>query len=251
MRRRLLVTRPAGQGSALVAALAARGIEATWVPTVAIEPADPAQLAATLAAARWDWVIVTSANGVPPLSAALTGRTLGPGTRLAAVGAPTAAALRAAGLRVDHVPDRFLTVAIADGLGDVAGARILLARADAATPDLRIALEARGALVDETVAYHTVEGPQASLPALRAALEERLDAVTFTSGSTARGLAALLVDDPGRLARARRLPAACIGPVTAAEATRLGWRPAVVATTHTAIGLADAVAARLVTEGTA
>lgn len=251
MRPRVLVTRPAEQGPALVAALEARGMAADHVPTVAIQPAEPARLAAAVGAEPWDWIILTSVNGVAPFAAAAAVRPLDPRTRIAAVGAPTAEALAAAGLRVDHVPDRFLTVAIADGLGDLAGARVLLARADAATPDLRDALEARGANVRDVVAYRTVEGPASSTPALRAALDGAPAAVTFTSGSTVRGLLALLDGDRARLAAAQRVPAACIGPVTAAEAVRLGWRPIVVASTHTAIGLADGLAAHLALEVTA
>lgn len=239
---RLLVTRPAAQGEALVAALAARGIDAVHVPTVAIEPGDASAMRAAVADGAWDWIVITSVNGVAGLKAAVP---LAVTTRVAAVGSSTAAALRDAGMRVDHVPAQFTTRAVADGLGDVRGARVLLARADAATPDLHAALVAAGAEVREVVAYRTLEGPRGARPWLRAALDTPLDGVTFTSGSAVRGLVALLADDPERLAVARRLPAACIGPVTAAEAERLGWRAAVVADAHTAIGLADAIARQL------
>lgn len=246
MRPRFLVTRPAGQAAALVDALAERGIDATAVPTVAIQPADPATLAAAMADAGWDWVVVTSANGVAPIAAAVREVPLPGTTRLAAVGAPTAAALRAAGLRVDHVPEAFRTLAIAAGLGPLQGRRVLLARAGAATPELRDALLARGAIVGEMVAYHTLEAPQGSREPLRAAVAAGLDGVTFTSGSTVRGLVALLA--PDELAVARRAVTACIGPVTAATAARHGFEPRIVAQPHTAPALATAIAAHLYLE---
>jgi uroporphyrinogen-III synthase len=239
-----LVTRPAGQAAALVSALADHGIEGVAVPTVAIRPADPVTLAAALRDTAWDWVVVTSANGVEPVAAAVRDAPLPGATRLAAVGAPTADALRAAGLRVDHVPEAFRTVAIADGLGALDGRRVLLARADAATPDLRDALLARGATVREVIAYRTVEGPPDSREPLRAAIAAGIDGITFTSGSTVRGLVALL-DDPAALATARATVAACIGPVTAAEAARHGFEPWVVAQPHTASALAASIAAHL------
>ena len=248
MRPRFLVTRPAGQGAALCAALGNRGIDTVHVPTVAIRPADPAALATALGDGPWDWIVVTSVNGVAPLAAAAGSTGMGPRTRVAAVGAPTADALRARGIQVDHVPPRFLTLAIADGLGPVHGSRILLARADAATPDLHRALVERGASVREVVAYRTEEGPAGSRAALHDALAGPLHGITFTSGSTVRGLVALLAEQPAALEAARRLDAACIGPVTAAEAARLGWQPAVIAERHTAIGLADAIATRLAME---
>jgi len=151
--------------------------------------------------------------------------------------------LEAGGVRVDHVPSRYRTVAIAEGLGDVTGRRMLLARADAATPDLRDALLERGAVVEEVVAYHTIEGPAGSRDSIRTALAQPLDGVTFTSGSTVRGLHALL--SPPEALRATALPAYCIGPVTARVARRAGFAVPVVAAPHTAAALAEAIRTHL------
>jgi uroporphyrinogen III methyltransferase/synthase len=240
----MLVTRPTAQAADLVARLRDHGLGALVVPTVAIDAsstaADLDRMLTALEGA--DWLVLTSANGAEALAAriALSGRTVPTGTRVAAVGPATADALRAAGIRVDHVPAEYLTIEIASGLGDVNGRRVVLARADAATPDLREALLARGALVEEVVAYRTVEGPATSRDPLRAALHADLDGVTFTSSSTVRGLLRLAsAVDRGR---ARSLPAFCIGPVTAATARRSGFHVAAVAAEHTATGLAASIA---------
>lgn len=243
MNRRILVTRPSGQADELGQLLEARDISPVLVATVAVDLASTAgELDAMLAGlAGADWLILTSANGAEALAGRLVARDGGlpDDTRIAAVGPATADALAAAGIRVDHVPDEYLTVAIADGLGDLSGSRVVLARADAATPDLREALLARGALVEEVVAYRTVEGPGASRDPLHAALQQELDGIAFTSGSTVRGLTRLA--SPLDRARARTLPAFCIGPVTAGEARNSGFHIAAVAPEHTAIGLADAI----------
>jgi uroporphyrinogen III methyltransferase/synthase len=195
-----------------------------------------------------DWLVLTSANGATALASrmAATGRQLPDGVRVAAVGPATAAALRAADIRVDHVPDEYLTIAIAPGLGAVPGRRIILARADAATPALRDSLLASGAIVEEVVAYRTVEGPAASRDLLRAALQRDLDGIAFTSGSTVRGLLRLAsgVDR----ARARALPAFCIGPVTADVARQHGFHLGAVAAEHTAAALADAISTHFAAE---
>jgi len=136
----LLVTRPAGQAAELVALLAERGIDAISVPTVGIAgpsvggPLDDAIRSLDGAA----WLVITSVNGAASLleRMAALGRSLPAGVRVAAVGPATAAALESGGVRVDHVPSRYRTVAIAEGLGDVARRRVVLARADAATRDL-------------------------------------------------------------------------------------------------------------------
>jgi len=239
----LLVTRPAQQAAELIGLLADRGIDAISVPTVEIAPA-PAGGALDDAILSLDdaaWLVVTSVNGAAALVARLTalGRALPVDLLVAAVGPATAAALQAGGVRVDHVPSRYRTVAIAEGLGDLVGRRVVLARADAATRDLRDALVERGAVVEEVVAYHTVEGPANSRDTIRSALAQRLDGVTFTSGSTVRGLHALL--SPPEALRATALPGYCIGPVTARVARLAGFAVPVVADRHTAAALADAI----------
>jgi uroporphyrinogen-III synthase len=230
---RILVTRPAGQAGELVALLAAAGIEAETVPTVAIETGARDALLRALEPGV-DWLVITSANG----AAALDEVQLPLGTRVAAVGPATAGALRARGVPVAHVPDRFLTAAIADGLGDLHGRRVVLARAQAAAPALREALLARGAAVEEVVTYRAIEGPPQSEDALRAAVR-RVDGVAFTSGSTVRGFVRLLAADG--LQRASRLPAFCIGPVTAEVADAAGLTVAGIAREHTAVGLARVI----------
>jgi uroporphyrinogen III methyltransferase/synthase len=246
----LLVTRPARQAAEFVALLAERGIGAISVPTVEIAPAAP-DTALDHAIRTLDgaaWLVITSVNGATALLGRLAAldQSLPRGLRLAAVGSTTAAALENGGLEVHYVPPRYLTVAIADGLGDVGGRRVVLARADAATPDLREALLSRGALVEEVVAYRTVEGPVASRDRVRAALAQPLDGVTFTSGSTVRGLQALL--SPPDSLRATALPAYCIGPVTARIARHAGFAVPVVASRHTVAALADAIQVHLTKE---
>jgi len=239
----LLVTRPALQAPELVGLLAERGIGAISVPTVEIAPAPPGgaldDAIRSLDGAAW--LVITSVNGAAALLGRLValGSSLPNGVRLAAVGPGTAGALRRGGLQVDHVPSRYRTVAIADGLGEVAGKRVVLARADAATRDLRDALVHRGALVEEVIAYRTVEGPAAARDTVRAALAQPLHGVTFTSGSTVRGLIALL--SPPEALRATSLPAYCIGPVTAEVARHAGFAVPVVAAEHTVAALAEGI----------
>jgi uroporphyrinogen-III synthase len=241
--RRILVTRPAEGADDLAALLADRGLEPVPVPTVAIDIESTApgvdRMLATLDGA--DWLVLTSANGARAVAARIGDGALPPGVRVAAVGPATAEALSGAGIDVDHVPDEFLTVAIADGLGPLFGRRVVLARADAATPDLREALSASGADVEEVVAYRTIEGPPSSRDPLSASLADGLAGIAFTSGSTVRGLVRLA--SPVDRGRARALPALCIGPVTARAARGEGFHVPVVADDHTVLGLADAIAA--------
>ncbi len=240
MTRRILVTRPDGRD--LARRLTALGWDAHTIPTVAIRPADPGGSMddALRRLDAYDWIVVTSTAGVNAIAERMRRlEVVAPArARWAAVGPATAAALREMGLRAAFVPDRYLTTAIAEGLGEVDGRRILLPRADAASPDLPDLLRRRGALVDEVVAYHTVVGPEESREPMRRLLARGIDAVIFTSGSTVRGFARLVDDAPARLAG---VLLACIGPVTARAVEALGLIPAVVAEEHTTAGLLAAV----------
>ncbi|HEX2142843.1 MAG TPA: uroporphyrinogen-III synthase [Candidatus Limnocylindria bacterium] len=237
----LLITRPAAQAHELAAHLRERGIGSVCVPTVEIQP-DVESLRTSLTMLdQAAWLVITSTNGAEALARATSGSNVRVPShlRLAAVGPATAGALRRLGFTVDYVPHRYLTSAIADGLGDVRGRLVVLARADAASPALSRELGQRGAIVHDVVAYRTVEAPAGSRDMAADALEQPLDGITFTSGSTARGLVSLL--PPEQRTRLTALPAYCIGPVTSAVARSLGFTTPVVASTHTAAGLAEAI----------
>jgi uroporphyrinogen III methyltransferase / synthase len=161
------------------------------------------------------------------------------GVRVAAIGPATARSLAELGVTVSYVPDEFLAEAVALGLPDADGARILLARADIADRRLVEGLTARGARVDQFTAYRTLPGDE-DAPALRTTLAAgKIDIVTFTSSSTVRNLCLALGEDHvGLLSRSA---IACIGPVTAGTAREFGLSPTVEAAEHTVAGLVDAI----------
>lgn len=245
MTPRILVTRAAADAARLADALSAAGFAPVPVPTIAIDervPGDQVEsMLETLAGA--DWLVITSAHGARVVARRMAEarRDMPPGVRVAAVGPGTADALRALRLPVHHVPDTYTSRAIAGGLGDLAGRRIVIAAANRASPELRQVLRAAGAVVEVIVAYRVIEGPSSSRAVLRSAVGLGLDGLAFTSGSTVRGLLRLV--DRVDSARVRSIPAFCIGPPTAATAVRHGFVVAATATTHTGLGLAEAIRA--------
>lgn len=243
--RTILITRPRAQAGPLSQALRQKGAATIAVPTIAIAwPRRGGPLDERLQRIEsYDWVIVTSANGVR----AVTGRaralridlTRASGVRWAAIGAATREALCAAGIRTDFVPSRFLTDTIAAEIPLEQGDSALLPRADAAGPELAALLRRRGAVVDEVTAYRTVVGPASSRERLTRALREGgVDTVVLTSASTVRGLVRLLGDARHAL---RGVTVACIGPVTARAAVEEGLVPSIVAEEHTAGGIVRAL----------
>jgi uroporphyrinogen III methyltransferase/synthase len=248
--KRIVVTRPEAQSAELVARLRALGAEPIVCPAIAIAPpADYALLDAAIARLeQYDWLLVTSANGVRALlrRMAALGRDIAPLQKLqiGAIGPATAEALAEHGLGVGFVPSAYVAEAILDEIGDVAGKRILLPRADIAREMLAIGLRERGAAVDEIAAYRTVPGEGA--PELVARLQAgTIDAITFTSSSTVRylldGLAAGGVERPAACKLIARAAVVCIGPITATTAGAEGLRVDAVARTYTGEGLVEAL----------
>jgi uroporphyrinogen III methyltransferase/synthase len=244
--QRVLVTRTRKQASALSAWLRALGAEAIELPTIRIMPPDDwVPLDATIAdLSSFDWIVFTSVNGVGYFwarleTAGLDARALH-GIRVGAIGPATAAELQAHGLRADYVPAEYVAEAVAAGLGDVKGLRVLLPRADIARPALADLLCQGGADVVEVAAYRNLK-PETDPDKLGSLLAD-VTVVTFTSSSTVRNLAEMArdagLDLPQALAHAT---VACIGPITAETARKLDLAVDVVAREYTIDGLVTAI----------
>ncbi|MCW8129003.1 MAG: uroporphyrinogen-III C-methyltransferase [Planctomycetota bacterium] len=234
--RRIVVTRAREQASDLAQTLADLGAEVLTLPVIKIAPPDdPRALAAAAKQLdKFDWVVLTSVNGVDALFDELArqgrdARAFGP-CKAASVGPATTARLAEKGIRADLQPPKYVAeeiVASLDARGALApGAkapRMLLPRADIARSTLPEQLRERGCDVTEVIAYRTVletAGKEYVLDELAAG---RVDAVTFTSASTVRNFAQVL--GPERLKAAlasARLKCLSIGPVTSAAMNEAG-----------------------------
>ena len=161
------------------------------------------------------------------------------GFRRTAIGRATADALLERGLAADVVPEQFVAESMVEALRrreDIAGRRVLLARAAGARDVLPDGLRALGAAVDEIFIYRSVldgEGAAAVASRLRAG---EIDVVTLTSSSTAQ----FFVEAVGAEA-AKSAPAASIGPVTSRAARSLGLRVDTEADEATIPGLVEAI----------
>jgi uroporphyrinogen-III synthase len=246
--RHIAITRPPEQAPELAARLEAEGAQVTLLAAIRIAPIEDTRLldAALRELATFDWIVLTSVNGVHAVAERLA--TLGLSweargrARIAVIGPATAFALEEHGVTPDYMPAEYVAERIVGGLGNVAGQRILLARADIARRALADALLLRGAAVVEAAAYRTLVRPP-DVELLRQALTvDRPDAITFTSSSTVRGfmenVAALGLDAREAL---YGIALACIGPITAATLREYGLEPDVVATEYTIPGLVRAL----------
>mgnify|MGYP001211639166 CR=1 FL=1 len=237
--RRVALVKSAGRADAFAVALRAAGFVPVLVSPFQREPIPQGEqeLARALAYALGlavaprrasVWVAVTSAHAVPALEAV---RHLLPAARLAAVGAGTATALHAAGLRAHVVGDaggaglaeRMLDAGL--GRGDV----VLHPCAMEARVELRATLADAGVTLRALPVYRMTADPVGE----RAA-EGEFHAVVVTSPRLAERALELFPAKPRVVA---------IGRTTAAALRDLGWTPAVVAATPSPADVAAAVGA--------
>jgi uroporphyrinogen III methyltransferase / synthase len=247
--RTIVVTRAAAQAQRFTQLLEAAGARVMEAPAIVITP--PASWepldAALDALDTFTWVIFTSVNGVAMVDRRLPARGLAwsalAGRRVAAIGPATADALGEHGVRADLVPHEYRAEGLLARLRGVItpADRVLLPRAAATRDVLVTGLRRLGAQVTEVPAYATRRA-EAGTARLREALAAgTIDAVTFTSSSTARNFAELFTEDERREWLTRAIVAS-IGPITAATAAEYGMQTDVMPSEYTIPALARALA---------
>ncbi|HKS55227.1 MAG TPA: uroporphyrinogen-III synthase [Steroidobacteraceae bacterium] len=214
----VLVTRPAPQCAVLCEEIVRQGGSAIPFPAVEIEPI---AMGAVAAPVDLDLIVFVSVNAVEHGAARVS---KGERTRIAAIGRATAAALAAAELAADIVPDAGFTseaLLAHPQLQLASGARVLIVRGEGGRELLKETFVAQGMAVETLEVYRRMR-PQ--VDAARVAevearwSDEGIDVVTVTSIETLENLQAMLTER-GRqllssttlLVPSRRIVAAAVG----------------------------------------
>jgi uroporphyrinogen-III synthase len=247
--RRVLVGRPRHQASALSDALRLVGAEVIEIPFIEIQPPSSWR-PLDQAIARlldYDWLILTSVNGVQALFARL--HKLGKSEadllhlNIAAIGPATRKAIESRGLPVDVMPEEYVAESVVGELWQqVRGKNILLVRAKIARDVIPKDLTEAGAKVDVIEAYETVlpESSRAELLNVLRDPRRKPDVITFTSSSSARNFHELLGQANQPLLTGTKL--ASIGPITSETMRQLGLRVDIEAREYTIPGLVATIA---------
>lgn len=252
--RRVIVSRAKKQAGILSSQLRALGATVLEIPFIEIRPPRSYRPldAALRQHASYEWLILTSVNGVSALFERLQKLRIRPAElnhlTIAAIGPATRKAIEAQGLKVNLMPKEYVAESVVSILRrKVNGKRVLLVRAKVARDVIPHELRAAGAQVDVREAYETV-APKQSRTRLLAALRNRRarpDVITFTSSSTARNFLELVGAKAAYSGLLDGVNLASIGPVTTGTLRELNLPVAIKAREYTMAGLVAAIAKHL------
>ena len=247
--KRVVVTRTRTQASRLSDQLIELGAEVLEIPTIRIEPTDHRQrlVDAMAELGTYDWIVFTSPNGVDAFfeyffKAFGDIRSFG-NLRIAVIGPGTRDKVEALHLKVDVMPEQYLTDAIPAAVNEfenLENLKVLLMRAEVANPGLPKAFEELGAIVDDIPCYKTVVETEDLNGAAQAMTDEGADWITFTSSSTVENFHQRF-DLPDLVETYPDIKLASIGPETSKAIRALGLEPTIEAEQHTINGLVNAL----------
>ncbi len=245
----VLVTRSAGQSDSFRNLLEQAGAAVLEMPTLEIGPPTSWEaLDEALAELEtFDWLILTSANGVEACTQRLEhlGRTLPDALKIAVVGRKTAAVLGEFGRQPDFTPTDFVADALAAEFpADPRGLRILFPRVESGGREVLVQqLRDRGAEVVEVAAYESRCPKEIPLETLAALKNNRVSAITFASSKTVRHFGQLAREHfgPDWAAHLSGVAIASIGPQTSEACQDLFGRVDVEAREYTLEGLTEAL----------
>ena len=251
----ILITRSVEQSSKFRDLLQQQGANVLEMPALEIKPpsswADLDKAIANLAS--FDWLILTSANGVNYFCDRLItqgkdARTLA-GIKIAVVGKKTAATLQQKNLQPDFIPPDFVADSlVANFPEELTQKKILFPRVETGGREVLVKeLTAKGAEVVEVAAYQS-GCPQKIEPNVWNALQQKqIDIITFASSKTVRNFVQLVqqeLKNHDRITLQSILDNVCIasiGPQTSKTCQELFGRVDIEAKEYTLEGLTQAI----------
>jgi uroporphyrinogen III methyltransferase/synthase len=243
--KKIIITRSVESGPEFRTLLERGGASVLEVPTITL--ADPVDFAPVDSAIRkigsYDLLIFTSANAVRKFFDR-AGKLSVP--KIATVGPKTSQAVAEYGYRVSIEPDEAAAaeelLAELQGRVELMECNILFPRAKEAREDLPTALRAEGARVDLVIVYETKIDPDGK-PVLERIMRDRVDWITFASGSAVRNFLELGGKEKIRKwIEAQKIRIAVIGRITESAVRSAGLKVELVSPNPTMAGLAKALA---------
>ena len=249
----ILVTRAESQSSKFTTLLQQQGAQVVEMPALEITaPSSWSGLDRAIAnLAQFQWLILTSANGVDYFFQRLNhlgydARALG-NIKIAVVGRKTAAVLQQKQLNPDFIPPDYVADSLVANFPEsLAGQKILFPRVETGGREVLVReLSQQGAEILEVAAYQSRCPLQIEPIAWQALQRQQIDVLTFASSKTVTNFYQLLVQQGQSEAEIQSLLAqvciASIGPQTSQTCQSLLGRYDLEAQEYTLEGLTEAI----------
>ncbi|MEB3343191.1 uroporphyrinogen-III C-methyltransferase [Okeania sp.] len=247
----ILVTRSAGQSSKFTELLKKQGSKVIEMPALVItSPSSWHDLDMAINNINsFDWLILTSTNGVEYFFARLTEkgkdtRALA-GVKIAVVGKKTAESLQTFGLTPDFIPPNFVADSlVANFPENLNGKKVLFPRVETGGREVLVKeLNSQNAEVIEVAAYESSCPENIAPEALLGLQNLQIDVITFASSKTVRNFCNLIEKNKDKLPEnwLENICIASIGPQTSESCQSLLGRVDVEAKEYTLDGLTSAI----------
>lgn len=246
MKKKVLITRALDQSGEFAVLLEERGLLPLIFPTIEFSPPEDIERVKKIFRniSSYEWILLTSANAVRYFIQSLekdgSPALLLKNIKICAVGPKTAEAAEKSGLFIDLIPEDYQAEGVLHALAGVGidGKNILFPRAEDGRDVLPYGLEKMGASVELVPIYRTIK-PEGKEGKLKAILEEGVDFITFTSGSTVKNFLSMLGENNLHLLDGVKI--ACISEVTAQTAASFGIQTDILPVQNTTRSLAEAI----------
>ncbi|MGK7892577.1 MAG: uroporphyrinogen-III C-methyltransferase [Xenococcus sp. (in: cyanobacteria)] len=245
----ILVTRAAEQSSKFTTLLENQGATVREMPALVITaPSSWQDLDQAIAdLASFDWLILTSANGVKYFWSRLKDVRALAGVKIAVVGKKTAATLQQYQIQPDFIPPNFVADSLVETFPEtLSGKKILFPRVETGGRAVLVQeLTAKGASVIEVAAYESQCPEKMDRQVANALQNKQIDVITFASSKTVRNFYQLfeqeLTDNTSVSDILQDIAIASIGPQTSKTCYELLGRVDIEAEIYTLEGLTEAI----------
>ncbi|GLY10135.1 uroporphyrinogen-III synthase [Pseudobacillus badius] len=245
--KHIVVTRPRGQAASFIDKIEAAGGMVHFVPMLAFRSFSDGQETKRLQQLpTYDWIIVTSKNGVDFFFQQLKEKGIDYNTviksRFAAIGTKTAEVLQSYGFHAEYIPEKFSADQFAEEIsrGHFKAEKVLIPKGNLARTAIADALRAKGMTADEWIVYETYFPEEEKRHVMDLLTSNQTDVLTFTSPSAVRHF--MEAAEEANIHTLQDSVVACIGPVTKKEADRFGLHTQICPEVYTSESLAEAIA---------
>ena len=238
--KKVLVTRASGDNKEFREGLEKKGATVFELPMIQFEPIEMlTEIHAYLSQLETiDWIVFTSSKTVEFFFQIANEFGVKfyfyPDLKIATVGEKTKLTLEQLGYRTNFVPIQYTAEILAENMDEsISGKRILIPRSNRATDEYIDVFKKRGAIPLPVTIYknEAVHYPSAELENV---LNEGIDYLTFTSGSTYEAFHNNLKASLIKLNKEKTI---CIGPSTAQVVENFGQQVDAIASIHTTEGM--------------